>query len=195
MPHNKAVFHEPRGRFSGSRAPNFPQSSGPGSLPAAALASSVSARDPPGTRGQGRCGAARGAFPAAPPPGDSQRRAPLAFLERPERRARRSHAARQGADGAAVRGAAPAPLGRRQSAQTPGPAPELRRAARGAAGAAVRAAGGRHARRLPPHPAARAARPPPQRQLPRGGPAGRRQEVPAARQPAQRLALGLQNFV
>lgn len=108
------------------------------------------------------------------------------------------HAARQGAGGAggaAVRDAAPAPRGGRQGAQAAGADPDLRRAARGAAGAAVRAAGGGHAQRLPPHPAAGAAGPPAQHQLPRRGPAGRRQEVPAPRQPAQRLAVGLQNFV
>lgn len=97
-----------------------------------------------------------------------------------------------GAGGAAVRGAAPAPPGGRQGAQAAGADPNLRRAARGTAGAAVRAAGGRHAQRLPPHPAARAAGPAAQRQLPGRGSAGRRQEVPAPRQPAERLAVGLQ---
>lgn len=98
-----------------------------------------------------------------------------------------------GAAGAALRRAAPAPPGGRQGAQAAaGADPELRRAARGAAGAAVRAAGGGHAQRLPPHPAARAAGPPAQRQLPRRGTAARRQEGPAPRQPAQRIALGIQ---
>lgn len=98
-----------------------------------------------------------------------------------------------GAGGAALRGAAPAPPGGRQDAQAAaGADPELRRAARGAAGAAVRAAGGGHAQRLPPHPAARAAGPPAQRQLPRRGAAARGQESAAPRQPAQRIALGIQ---
>lgn len=98
-----------------------------------------------------------------------------------------------GAAGAALRRAAPAPPGGRQGAQAAaGADTELRRAARGAAGAAVRAAGGGHAQRLPPHPAARAAGPPAQRQLPRRGAAARRQEGPAPRQPAQRIALGIQ---
>lgn len=98
-----------------------------------------------------------------------------------------------GAAGAALRGAAPAPPGGRQGAQAAaGADPELRRAARGAAGAAVRAAGGGHAQRLPPHPAARAAGPPAQRQLPRRDTAAPGQEGPAPRQPAQRIALGIQ---
>lgn len=97
-----------------------------------------------------------------------------------------------GAGGAAVRGAAAAPPGGRQGSQATGADPDLRRTARGVAGAALRAAGGGHAQRLPPHPAARAAGPTAQRQLPGRGAAGRRQEVPAPRQPAQRLAVGLQ---
>ncbi|XP_044782821.1 interleukin-17D [Bubalus bubalis] len=67
----------------------------------------------------------------------------------------------------------------------------LRGPARGAPGAAVRATGGRRARRLPPHAAAGPARAGAQRQLPGRGQA-RRPPLPAAHQPAQRVTLGLQ---
>ncbi|XP_043333568.1 interleukin-17D isoform X1 [Cervus canadensis] len=70
----------------------------------------------------------------------------------------------------------------------------LRGPARGAPGAAVRATGGRRARRLPPHAAAGPARAGAQRQLPGRGQA-RRPPLPAAHQPAQRVALGLQDLL
>ncbi|XP_036687870.1 interleukin-17D isoform X1 [Balaenoptera musculus] len=97
-----------------------------------------------------------------------------------------------GAGGRRPAGAVAGPGGGRpEGGPAAGAGAGLRGPARGAPGAAVRAAGGRRARRLPPHAAAGPARAGAQRQLPGRGQA-RRPPLPAAHQPAQRVALGLQ---
>lgn len=146
---------------------------------------------PPGARGEG--GAqwppdSRGQEPRAPGV-RAGARAP------PPRGAERACPAGLDAGGRRPAGAVCGPSrGRPEGGQAPGAAAGLRGPARGAPGAAVRAAGCGRARRLPPHAAAGAARAGAQRELPGRGQASR-PALPAAHQPAQRVAVGLQNFL
>ncbi|CAO2591141.1 hypothetical protein LEMLEM_LOCUS6167 [Lemmus lemmus] len=149
---------------------------------------------PGGREGGGRAGTALGGRPARRPCSGrasrcAERRAVPATLS-----------AACPAAGLDARGRLPAGPGagprggRAEDREAPGAAAGLCGPAGGAPGAAVRTAGGRRAQRLPPHAAARAARAGAQCQLPRRGQA-RRPPLPAAHQPAQRLALGVQDFL
>ncbi|XP_070435555.1 uncharacterized protein [Equus przewalskii] len=184
----------PAGTRTRARRTRPPRAPRPGAAAVAAgrRARAGAGQGPGAPAGGARAGRARGGPPARRPSSGRLRAAAAGG----RRGADADAACLAGLDArgrrAAGAGAGAGP-GRRRPARERAAA-GLRGPARGAPGAAVRAAGGRRAGRLPPRAAAGAARAGAQRELPGRGQA-RRPPLPAARQPAQRVAVGLQDLL